>query len=42
MTRGMRPAGRLKTVQARDNGGLGSGRGIEKWMDSRGGKGGTD
>lgn len=42
MTRGRRPARRLKTVQARDDGGLGSGRGIEKWVDSKGGKGGTD
>ena len=41
MTRGRRPARRLRTVQARDNG-LGRGRGIEKWLDSRGGKGGTD
>ena len=38
-----RKAGEEATVrvQARDNG-LGRGRGIEKWLDSRGGKGGTD
>lgn len=37
MTRGRRPAWRLETVQARDDGGLGSGRGTEKWVDSKGG-----
>lgn len=39
MTRGRRLARRLTTVQARDDRGLGSGRGI-KWMDSRGEKDG--